>query len=118
MSLHDETYIADWVVKSAIAGCPVMPNKLLNAVKLVLDRQGLTTQFKNNRPTPSWVRRFRLRHDIARRTLEAIPTAEHTPLSSPLPSTSNVLELASPMVPGTPNPVDPAEVIITIFKHY
>ena len=49
-----------------------MPNKLLNAVKLVLDRQGLTTQFQNNRPTPSWVRGFRLRHDIARRTPEAI----------------------------------------------
>ena len=72
MSLHDENYIADWFIKSAIVGWPVMPKKLLSAVKSVLDRKGLTTQFKNNKLTPSWVRGFRLRHDMARRTPEAI----------------------------------------------
>ena len=72
ISLHDETYIADWVVKSAIVGWPVKPKKLLSAVKLILDRQGSTTPFKDNRPTTSWVRGFRLRHNIADQIPEAI----------------------------------------------
>lgn len=62
---EDEKNLADWVTKMAISGYPVSAVALLNKVKIMLDRRGVNSRFADNRPTLSYLRQFRRRHNLS-----------------------------------------------------
>ncbi|XP_060578915.1 uncharacterized protein LOC132735898 [Ruditapes philippinarum] len=62
LSEVEEQYIATWAIHMAKIGFGRNRNELLDTVKQILDAEGRTTQFKDNRPGKDWFYGFLRRH--------------------------------------------------------
>ena len=70
--MEDEKIIADWVRNMAAAGFPVANKELLDSVQHSLNRDKRNTPFVNNRPTITWIPKFKKRHNLSLRTPETL----------------------------------------------
>jgi len=65
----EEDYLASWAVCMASMGFGRTKNELLDAVKRILDTDGRSTPFKENRPGKDWYYAFLKRHpELSSRT--------------------------------------------------
>lgn len=72
LTKSEETQLGDWVIEMCKRGFGISKSEFLQTVKIFLDKDGLSTPFKNNKPGNKWYRGYMKRNPQVR-LRQAIP---------------------------------------------